>query len=113
MVQPTNSVRSATADEGIRLLKQGVAVTKYGRTGQPHKEKLLLSADERSLGWAGHIASKLMGSSKLLSPKAKVVTFSTLKKLGGACSELRMEVVPVQVSWQAHEEDLYIYHFDR
>ena len=72
MVQPTNSVRSATADEGIRLLKQGVAVTKYGRTGQPHKEKLLLSADERSLGWAGHIASKLMGSSKLLSPKALV-----------------------------------------
>ena len=72
MVQPTNSVRSATADEGIRLLKQGVAVTKYGRTGQPHKEKLLLSADERSLGWAGHIASKLMSSSKLLSPKALV-----------------------------------------
>ena len=69
-VQPTNSVRSATADEGIRLLKQGVGVTKYGRNGQPHTEKLVLSADERSLGWAGHVASKLMGSSKLLSPKA-------------------------------------------
>ena len=78
VVQPTNSVRSATADEGIRLLKQGVAVTKYGRNGQPHKEKLLLSADERSLGWAGHVASKLMSSSKLLSPKALVSSARTV-----------------------------------
>jgi hypothetical protein len=78
VVQPTNSVRSATADEGVRLLKQGVAVTKYGRNGQPHKEKLLLSADERSLGWAGHVASKLMSSSKLLGPKALVSSARTV-----------------------------------
>ena len=97
-VQPTNSVRSATADEGIRLLKQGVAVTKYGRNGQPHKEKLLLSADERSLGWAGHVASKLMSSSKLLSPKALVSSARTVP------------LDDIVELWVGHETDIFKRH---
>ena len=91
-VQPTNSVRSATADEGIRLLKQGVAVTKYGRNGQPHKEKLLLSADERSLGWAGHVASKLMIPKALVS-SARTVPLDDIVEL-----------------WVGHETDIFKRH---
>jgi len=92
VVQPTNSVRSATADEGIRLLKQGVAVTKYGRNGQPHKEKLLLSADERSLGWAGHVASKLMIPKALVS-SARTVPLDDIVEL-----------------WVGHETDIFKRH---
>ena len=45
--------RSATAAEGVALLKRGSKVTKYGRRGQPHPTTFTLSAAEDRLMWEG------------------------------------------------------------
>ena len=56
--------RTATVAEGLRILKAGAVVTKYGRGGQPHSAKLTLSGDERMLGWVSQgVSSKLKKAS--------------------------------------------------
>ena len=45
--------RTATASEGIAMLKQGSTVKKYGRAGKPHNTLFRLSEDESMLGWEG------------------------------------------------------------
>ena len=45
--------RSATAQEGIALLKRGSQVMKYGRAGRPHPTVFKLSADEEEITWEG------------------------------------------------------------
>lgn len=45
--------RSSTAQEGIRMLKQGCSASKYGRSGKPHVVAFRLSEDERTLSWKG------------------------------------------------------------
>ena len=47
------SQRSSTSLEGIAMLKAGCPALKYGKQGAPHKDMFLLSADEKTLSWAG------------------------------------------------------------
>ena len=59
------TARSSTVLEGLRLLKAGATLMKYGRQGQPHATTLTLAQDERTLSWLGHggTMAKLKGKS--------------------------------------------------
>ena len=45
--------RSATAAEGVALLKKGSRVMKYGRQGKPHPTMFTLAASADRLMWEG------------------------------------------------------------
>ena len=69
--------RSATALEGIVLLKSGCTAMKYGKSGSPHATKFVLSSDDRTLSWEG---SGLIGK---LIPKGekREVELSNVRRL--------------------------------
>ena len=69
--------RSATALEGIVLLKSGCTAMKYGKSGSPHATKFVLSSDDRMLSWEG---SGLIGK---LIPKGekREVELSNVRRL--------------------------------
>ena len=46
-------LRTATAVEGLELLKRGSRALKYGRSGKPHRTTFQLSQDELYLSWHG------------------------------------------------------------
>ena len=53
-------MRSAAADEGIALLKQGCKVLKYNRHHKAALTAFTLSEDEHTLFWEGHGVGGLM-----------------------------------------------------
>ena len=52
--------RSATAAEGIELLKRGCVATKYSKRGKARPTKFKLSEDESTLTWEGRTAGRTL-----------------------------------------------------
>lgn len=85
------TARSATVNEGLRLLKAGAALMKYGRQGQPHATTLTLAQDERSLSWLGHGG-----------------TMAKLKGKGSGARTVQME--DVLELWVGHQSEIFQRH---